>query len=589
VLSAWRPWVTATRLPLVILALGSLARLWVALGGWYLHDDFPLKYLGVTQPLPSYVLRPYGGHLSPLALIVDRMRLSVFPDYPSSAVIMAAAIFLTGLAVVSILVRLGLPRRAVAVGAVVVVVSPVASEPSLWWASGMTAGLMAPLVAWGIFLSIRWVDSGDRRALAAVIALQVAALGLYTKAVVLPAWILLSLWTFGRVACWRRVAAVVGGSAGVVWVYLVIVLAGPSDVTPGSTPHLISWSKFVGDQFLNIILPGLAGGPWTWRSLYDDPLKSVSPSTAATVVGLFVAGLLVVACIRAGRQRILLLLPGWVFLGAVVHVIGRGGPGWLQEAGLTIRYAADVVIPLSITLAVAAAAVGESRAQVWAPGDRRTVTVILATAFVASSACSWTVLGRAWHTNVARVWAAQAQDSLQAVSPSTGPLLYESVPPKVAASEWGIASSGMGLLTGLIPDSMWATYLRRSSPGLWPALAGDGSAGPAALDEAAAARLTQPRCGSAGLSNTTLFLDRAVPRETWWVVLQVNSFVKGSVDVALGTPRPPLRPSARGELLPGRFSVALPVNGDGDQIVLSGLPVGACVMSAQVGRASVEP
>ena len=354
------------------------------MGGWYLHDDFPLKYMGVTQPFRGYVFQPYGGHLSPLSLAVDRLRLNVAPDYWSAAAIMVVSMALAGVAIVWLLDHLELPSHAVAFGALVLVVTPVASESSLWWASGLTAGLLTPLVAWGLVASILWVESGRLRWLVSALALQAVALGCYTKAVALPAWILLTLWAIDRTGHVRRILTVATATLTVVMAYLLVVLMGPSGVEPGSPLRVLTWARLVRDQALNVVLPGLGGGPWTWWSLYDDPLKAVAPSPLATAVGLTIAAALVVILVRGGRPRMVVLIPGWIVVGAVVHVVGRGDADWLRAAGQTVRYATEAVIPVSLTLAIGVSLLGAGPSRAWTESDRRLVAAVLAALFVAS-------------------------------------------------------------------------------------------------------------------------------------------------------------------------------------------------------------
>ena len=584
--TGWQRWssrVRARRLPLVLIGVVVIARIVVAYPGWYAYDDFQLKWQAATEPLISYLFTPHLGLLMPLSFVVDRVRMVVSPGYGSAAAVSMIALGVAAVVMLRLLELLRVRGVALYFALAFFLLSPITSESTLWWAAALNGTLMLPFVLLVMVAAVRFAQGAPVRYLVFLGVAQVVALGFYVKAVMLPLWLLaLALGVIDRER-WRRMVAPVLVSAVVSAGYLGAALVGVGQRQAVNDFNVGGLVSIVASQITGVVLPSPAGGPWSWFAPAGAPISGYDRSAVAIVIGALVWILLVWRLHLARRLRVLLLLAVWIVTGAAVHVLGRGDPGWVDDAVHTIRYAADLIVPLTVTVGIALSPLPENaRAFVrLRAADLRSTGVILTGAFVISAVLAWAPISSTWQAAPGRPWASTAQVSVDAASTSLGPLLYEGAPGEVVPDYWEAASTVPGALAGET-TATWATAMVLPFQGAVPAALRDGTAGPSVIQPifVASADTGCLALVRAGTSQQVL-LNGEAPRGTWLTLVHARP---------VASPRPTQLAVAWVGGDPA--SVTLPsgdawayftVRGGGRTVVVRAAGGDVCISSVEVG------
>ena len=342
----------------LVLAATTLWRAVLLQGSYFYQDDFALVAKAYRQPLSwHFLVTAESGHVQPLQqwtywMVAHHLAL----QWQSVASLILVAELLAGVLMWQLLGRL-LPGRWVAVPLLAVFcLAPITLVPTLWWSAAM--GLWPPLVsALLALLAILAVVERRRRWLAGAGAYAAVLLGL--------AWhehaVLTIPLVFG-VTCalvdargWRRVVRALR-IAWPLWLALTLTLVGylylhqqlttvKGGVSSIGRALSVSWSYLAENA-----LPGLLSGPWG-LSIEGG---AVDPQLWVTVAVLMLGTAVAVVLLRTGGATArwgLATFVAYAALDLAMLLLARSGYGAI--IGLDPRYAADLVLPAVVGVAIA--------------------------------------------------------------------------------------------------------------------------------------------------------------------------------------------------------------------------------------------
>ena len=397
------------------LVLGALA----ARGGWYVDDlDFLVhgrRGFGINE-----LLTPVNDHIVPGLRFM--YALLALPDGPNH---LFSVVVRVGLWFVAITLMAGLVRRLVPgdwpmwVAIVLYGFSAVVMPSFMSLSSAMNTLPAHVLGLVVIHATLDWFEgAGVTRLLAVVVAL-VASMSFWEKSgLILLTTIAVVVVAQPAPASARRW---VGWAAGVA---LAVLSFGAAYMMLGTShPH---WPGtrvvlgLVGQGIASVLLPALAGGPWTW-ALSQPPYFGLADPPALVIVAgaLAVVALLTVAARRAPR---VLWLWATVLLFAVVGVpvvaLGRYA---VFGAVLTRHhhYWTDAAIPLTLAVVTTVAAAKHTRRSAVAAG-------VLALVWVLGTIVSYAQFAGPWGRNPSREYLASMAADV-AAHPTVA--LWDSRPP----------------------------------------------------------------------------------------------------------------------------------------------------------------
>jgi hypothetical protein len=353
----------------------------------------------------------------------------------------------------------------------VTLVTPALLPSSAWYRQSITGLAAAAALVWALDAHVRWHEEGRWRHVGAAVAATAVGLGCYEKAALVPVLLLgVSVAVFGggtasgggtgsgadaeRSRGWRAGLVPVVATGLLVAVFVLVYRLGPYDqgtevpLRPGALLELTG-------RALETLLPGLLGGPWTWR--YPQPYYGMADPAAATVTASFVVvglGLLLALVRRPGQVfRAVFLAALWTFSSIGLVAVGR-----LSRAGMTLaedyRLFADVSVALILCAALAVlpwrvGALGAAAPSAWwtAAGRRltglavrgrhlplraaaQTIGVVALLAVLAGSAVSTERFARAWWQNPAGAWTERMRTGLELAS-ARPRLVPRTVPPEI--------------------------------------------------------------------------------------------------------------------------------------------------------------
>ncbi len=536
---------------LLSVVLASTVRLLIALPGWYAADDLVFKLQAWTLPFWQSVRMPHFGNLMPGGLAVDWVRIRIAPGYESAAVLSVVALAVAAVLVGVLLRDLGLPVRGQIAGVAFFLITPLTAEATLWWSAAMNFVLFLPFVLVALIAMVRYSRSGAAAPIVVMALSQVTALAFFQKAMLMPLWLAaIALLERGGVHRVRRLLLV---SAGISTVYAVVYLvAVPSESlrSPG-VPRIDRMVQVFVSMLGKQVLPALAGGPWNFVTGAGP--SAVRMSILATLLGLIVMALVLYVLPKGRRWRVVAMVLLWTAADLALLALGRGSdPDRIVHASDWTRYVADVSVPLSVAIGMAASVV----ALRW--------VIMSGAALVVSAVVGWAQVGQIWWANPGRAWTNTAIDS---VGGRTQALLSQSVPEPVAPPAWGPAAAGQGYLAALVPDDAWRQqapqpYGLTTSGGLGNALGGQ------------VARTTGAVCADA---SATVPLTSRVPDGTWIARLDVTGSGVLSVRLSEWFSEP-----VEIQLTRRPTSVFVSFRGAGDSLYVAG--AGAwCIETAEVG------
>jgi hypothetical protein len=342
----------------VVLVTTAVKAVWVA-GSFFNQDDYVamawVREYGFTW---RYLTIEFAGHVNPGQRVLYWLVVHAQPmGWGPPALVIDVMVLLAAVLMWHVLVRLvGAGTRAL-VALVYFCVAPLPVLVSLWFGAALAVwppiifGLLAALFflrgahdARGGRLNLALVPVmvvlglafHERSLLIAPLVLAVAALAGLPEGPVWPWRVLRPFW-----GVWVSLTAVCG--AFLVF-YLRSVDSGVG-VPTGASSNAGVVASFLG----RAVAPGLVAGPW--QASRDG--GAVEPAPWVTVVSIAIVVLVLVhlvrRCGRAGRVAALVVLT-FAALQSVVLLVSRGGFG--SVIGLDPRYSADILLPVTLALAV---------------------------------------------------------------------------------------------------------------------------------------------------------------------------------------------------------------------------------------------
>ncbi len=435
------------RVPRVAVAAGALVlaqlavRAVLAFGGYFYWDDLILIGRAGTHQLLSaaYLFDDHDGHLMPGAYLVAGVITRVWPlAWPAAAVSLVLLQLLALLALLRALwVILGW-RPVLLVPLTFALFCPLSVPAFAWWAAALNYLPMLAALSWVCGDAILLLRTGSRRYAASGLLAYLGGLLFFEKAAVIPfvAFAVCALlaqvqdgtaravWRTG-VRLWAPALAL---TAGWIAVYLAVVNQRRWSFEVGMTRDLLWRSVTHG------IVPGLAGGPWSWARWAPASPWAVPGPVVMTLGWLVLAGLLAVSLAR--KQRLVpvwLVAAGYAVACQVPIYLMRSSAFTALELAQTLRYLPDLVVVLALLGAVALCAPNRASSRWLDASVARTVAVLgLAVAFVAGSLYSTATFASSWRDNPAQPYLANARRGLAAArAASDAPLLDQEVDPLV--------------------------------------------------------------------------------------------------------------------------------------------------------------
>ena len=451
-------WVARTAA--VLIAVQLLIRAVLAFRGYFYWDDLILTGRAGTQGLlsPDYLFDDHDGHVMPGAFLVAGGITRLAPlNWIGPAISLVVLQLLASLALLRALhVILGW-RPVLLLPLTFALFTPLGVPAFAWWAAGLNSLPMLAALAWVCADAVLLVRTGNQRYAVTGLLVYFGGLLFFEKAAVIPfvAFTIAALHAHvtssGTVRqVWRRgvrlwVSALVVTAAWIV-VYLIVVDQKRWSFDVAMTWDLLSRSVTHG------IVPGLVGGPWDWQRWAPASPWATPPVTVMVLGWVALAGVVALSIVR--KQRI-----GPVWLVAVGYAVACQIPIYLMrssrftalELAQTLRYLPDLVVVLTLLLAVGLCAPNRERSTWLDASQMRTVVTVGATAaFVVSSMYSTATFLTSWRDNPAQPYLQNARAGLAAAhSASSAPMLDQEVDPLVlqrVASPENLASHMFALL-----------------------------------------------------------------------------------------------------------------------------------------------
>lgn len=475
----------------VIGAVPFALHAWLALHGFFAHDDFLLTIRaadGGPFDLP-FLFQDYNGHIAPgtflLAWAVTALAPLNFPVAMAPLLLMQAA---TLVVFWRLLVRCFGPRRVLLLPFAAFACSPTILAPTMWWAfAEQLAPLLLAMVC-ALAAHTKYLRDGRYRHVLAALLWTVFGLAFAEKAALIPVLMFGVTVLMGARPGWSAVRDAVRGRWPVWLAYGVLtgVFAGLYlSATSTQVDATVSTSAVAGlarNMVLHSLFAPTVGLPVTNAAGATTPVLAVPPDWVG-VVATVLAVLLVVGGLVVGRWRAaqaFLLLAGYLAVDVTLVAVARLplisaliDPGVGALIGFDPRYIADAVPVLVLCLAFAflrpvtaepTPAVAEDAEEseesevdepVELPARRRTpvvlvgLTALVTVALAASATVSMARWSGALTFTQSRDYVATARAAL-AANPDT--VIYDAGVPDEVMVRWfgaeAVASRVIGLLPG---------------------------------------------------------------------------------------------------------------------------------------------
>lgn len=582
------PWAAAT---LIVGQLVTHAAL--AFGGYFYWDDLILIGRAGTHSLlsPSYLFDDHDGHVMPGAYLLAGGLSRVWPlNWNAPAVSLVALQALASLALLRALhVVLGW-RPVLLVPLTFALFSPLAIPGFAWWAAALNSLPMLAALAWVCADAILLVRTGNRRYAATGVAAYLFGLLFFEKSAVIPffAFVLVVLhnhvrgqraavataWRAGR----RLWAPSLALTAGWIALYLVVVNQHRWSSDLPMAWHLLCRSVTHG------IVPGLAGGPWSWDRWAPASPWAAPPMVVMGLGWMVLAGTLAVTLLRKHRiGPVWLAAAGYVVACQMPIYLMRSSPLTALELAQTLRYFPDLVVALALLGAVGFCAPNRSSSS-WLDVSmpRTAVTAGMAVALVASSLYSTATFLVSWRDDSAKSYLDNARRGLAvAHAASDAPLLDQEVDPMVLQRVVGPENLASHLFA-LLPDR---PEFASATPDLRVLDNTGRLVGAQVTWTRAIVPGPVPRCGyfTQPDSPAQLMLDGPLLPENWTVELNYLANVDGSMTLSLSE-----GPEVKAPVHPGlnRVYVRLPGAGDTITVRADTAALSVCIASGPVGYAA---
>lgn len=351
---------------LAVAAVLLLQAVWLAViigRGWYTEADLPNLGAATGQPLDwHYLSASVGGHFGAPGRLMYWLLNRLAPLNWQLTVLIRVLLQLiaTGL-LWRLLVLLVGRRRWLVLLLLLYALNPILVPGLAWLTSGLglAAGQVAVLLM--LLAQVRYTRDGRlvHGVLVAVLALAALLLADQTLSclILLP---LLSLGFLHRGSLGQRLRAARTRWPG--WLALLVAIGGfvlvylLGDYNTGTSRFgvLAGWS-IVRTEWLDVIGPSVAGGPWHWSWNTDAYVAFADPPTAAVLVGQLMLFALAVLSYRTRGPRALLALAIPVLVAVIgVLVVGRARYDVLGTfVSPLLRYSFYLPLALAIGLALA--------------------------------------------------------------------------------------------------------------------------------------------------------------------------------------------------------------------------------------------
>ncbi|MFF0378557.1 hypothetical protein [Actinoplanes missouriensis] len=429
--------VVAAAVALIVVSV--VARALIARRGYLSYDDFPLISMAEEKALgPDYLFDLFNNHLMPAGHLVTWLTNAIggFSYGPY------LALLITAQAVVSIafyrLLRLMLvPGWALLVPLAVFLFSPLTLEASSWWAVGINMLPMQLAMILAVGAQVKYMRTGARKHLVTLALSVLLGLLFFEKAILTVALVfLVALFLYAPGGPVRAVVQTIRRwwpswavltFISLLFLAFYLVRSTSSLRRPASVDEVIT---FVVQMFGHTLLPGMAGGPWSWLGA-GDGAPITAPSVLARwialgVVALFVAFTVWLRGFAAVRAWLLLLS----YTAIVAGLLGatRLGSVYSGVAGAVPRYLADVAVVAAIAVGAALCGLRQIDAVAKPVSPPRVVLTgrlavpLLAgglAAFLVSAGISGTGFGDAWAIKQGRDYLANARAGLEAAPAGT--------------------------------------------------------------------------------------------------------------------------------------------------------------------------
>ena len=424
----------------VLIALQLAVRAVLAFRGYFYWDDLILTGRAGTQGLFSapYLFDDHDGHVMPGAFLVAGIITRLAPlNWVGPAISLVVLALIASLALLRTLhVILGW-RPVLLIPLTFALFTPLAVPGFAWWAAALNSLPMLAAMAWVCGDAILLVRTGNQRYAVTGLLVYCGGLLFFEKAAVIPfvafgvaallahvtgdASAVRTVWNRGR-RLW-----IVSLALTAAWVALYLAVV---DQKRWSFDLAMTWD-LLRRSVTHGIVPGVAGGPWSWQR-WAPASPWATPPPAAMVLGWVVlVAVLVVSLIR--KQRIgpvWLLAAGYALACQVPIYLMRSSKFTALELAQTLRYFPDLVVVLALCAAVALRAPNRPGFVLLdASAARTAVTAALAAAFVASCLHSTATFLTSWRDNPAQPYLVNAERGL--ASASDAPLLDQEVDPLV--------------------------------------------------------------------------------------------------------------------------------------------------------------
>jgi hypothetical protein len=441
-----------TRIPKVALAAAALIavqlviRAVLAFRGYFYWDDLILVSRAGTHGLlsPSYLFDDHDGHVMPAAYLIAGAITRLAPlNWSGPAISLVVLQLLGSLALLRALYVILGWRPMLLIPLTFALFTPLGVPGFAWWAAALNSLPMLAALAWVCADAVLLVRTHNQRYAVTAVLVYLGGLLFFEKAAVIPfvAFAVAALLCHVQSdrtalaavsAVWRAGArlwtASLALTAAWIMVYLLVVDQQRWSSDLPMTWHLLCRSVTHG------IVPGLAGGPWSWAR-WAPASPWATPPTDVKMLGWLVLAVAVgVSLIR--KQRIVL-----VWLTAAGYVVACQVPIYLMrssrftalELAQTLRYFPDFVVVLALLAAVGFCAPNRPWSR-WldASAPRAVVTTAMTALFVASSWYSTATFLTSWRDNPAQPYLQNARRSLAiARRTSNAPFVDQEVDPLV--------------------------------------------------------------------------------------------------------------------------------------------------------------
>jgi hypothetical protein len=430
------------RIAATLIAVQLLIRAVLAFGGYFYWDDLILIGRAGTQGLfsPGFLFDDHDGHVMPGAFLLSGAITRLAPwNWALPAVSLVVLQLLASLALLRALhVILGW-RPVLLLPLTFALFTPLAVPGFAWWAAALNSLPMLAALAWVCGDAVLLVRTGSQRYAVTGALVYFGGLLFFEKAAVVPfvAFAVAALLAYvggdssAVRTVWRRGGRLWTASlvltACWVGVYLVVVDQKRWSFDLAMTWDLLSRSVTHG------IVPGLAGGPWTWQR-WAPASPWATPPVAVMVLG-WVALAAVVAVSLVRKRRIVpvwLVAAGYALACQVPIYLMRSSRFTALELAQTLRYLPDLVVVLALLLAVGLCAPNRASPGLAASRRRAVVVGCGAALFVASSLYSTATFHSIWRDSPVPSYVANARAGLaQAHAASDAPMLDQEVDPLI--------------------------------------------------------------------------------------------------------------------------------------------------------------